>query len=120
MSVEIAEQPSPPLVRVWDKDFNLIGYVGEGWRIDQPDVLAVPLAHPIGQWLLSADRHGPVTLTADYDGLRYVGGLYEIKVMQEEFGGGKVKHIKAAFDADRVTKLSEWLKVVDARIEARR
>lgn len=107
--------PTAPLVRVWDKDFNLIGHVGEGWRVDEPSVLAVPLEHPIAQWLLSNERLGPVFLTADYGGLRNIAGLQELVLTREEFGDGFVKLVKATFVSDRLPRLLNWPDVVESQ-----
>lgn len=113
MSAEVELGHTPPLVRIWDNNFNLIGTVDEGWRIDQPGIVTVPTSNWLGRWLLSDERRSAVFITADADGLRHVGGLEEIELRQEEFGEGKVKYIKATFADDRLPKLRDWASKVE-------
>ncbi|OQQ32279.1 hypothetical protein A6411_10765 [Prescottella equi] len=54
-------------VRVWDRDFNLVGEVDQGWRVDEPNKIAVALASPLGQFIAQHGRNG-CYLTVDQSG----------------------------------------------------
>ena len=96
------ESPRPPIVRVWDKDFNLVGAVFSGWRIDEPNVVVVPLDNRVAQWLLSdPPQRGHVTLTADCGGLRHVARMREFRLTRAQFGDGQARYVRVVFEEER-------------------
>lgn len=66
-------------VRVWDADFNLIGNVTQGWRIDEPTTVAVPLDTAIGQAVASV-HEASTYLTVDHpERERWCGQISQVE-----------------------------------------
>lgn len=81
-------------VRVWDKNWNLIAEVTQGWRCDEPDVIVVPLDHPVAKWITSQDRPD-LRITVDSRGTRWSGRLGKVTRRQSVRGD---EILRAAFN----------------------
>ncbi|KIA59628.1 hypothetical protein [Nocardia vulneris] len=86
----------PPLVRLWDGDFNLRGFVKKEYNgkfqfIDNDTgigTLELPLNHYLSKWLVDVDARQTtnVHLTVDKDGARWSGSIDELLVIKDEQG----------------------------------
>lgn len=102
MATELAPIPTTTVtVKLWDADFNLAFDVDTGWRIDEPEVLAVPQDTPIARWLLEDDRasfDSAVFLTAWIGGRRWTGRLKSYTLAEiADFQG---KYLEVRFERE--------------------
>lgn len=91
-------------VRVWDKNFDHVASVEQGWRGDEPDVIAVPLDHPFAVWLL-AQADPQAHLTVDLEGARTNGRLEEFTATRNKRNSGV---LKATFSKVKETPTMDW------------
>lgn len=84
-------------VRVWDKDFNLVGQVDQGWRVDEPDKIAVPLTSPLGQFIAGSGADGCHLTVDPPSGERWTGHLQSFTAFQES---GRDAYLVATFGND--------------------
>lgn len=86
-------------VCVWDENWDLIAEVTQGWRCDEPDVIVVPLNHPVAKWITSQDRPD-LHITVDSLGTRWSGRLGKVTRRQSVCGD---EILRAAFDVPSYT-----------------
>lgn len=91
-------------VHVWDKNFDHVASVEQGWRSDEPDVIAVPLDHPFAEWLL-AQTDPQAHLTVDLEGARTNGRLEEFTATRNRRNSGV---LKATFSKVEEMSTMDW------------
>ena len=87
---------APPLVRLWDGDWNLRGHVNKSYNGKFQDVdneggvgvLEMPEDYYMTEWLAQVHERKTtnVHVTVDKDGVRWGGRLEEFLVIREESG----------------------------------
>lgn len=97
----------PPVVRLWDGDWNLRGYVkkenlGKFTYVDLDTgigQLEMPLDYYLSKWLVDIDGRGTtnVHVTVDKDGARWSGLMDELVVIKDEQGK---RLVRATFKHD--------------------
>lgn len=103
------------LVRLWDEDINLIDEVEQGWRIDEPAVVAAPIGTRTGQALANI-HEAPCVLTIDsYGSERWYGHIQQVEVRHAHDGEAiaighfeNAAHINRALE--KITAMSEAVK----------
>ncbi|MFE7717482.1 hypothetical protein ACFU44_00345 [Nocardia rhizosphaerihabitans] len=86
----------PPLVRIWDGDWNLRGYVKREYKasfqwIDNDTGIGeieMPLDYYLSQWITDIDERATtqIHITCDKEGARWSGCLDELKVITDQDG----------------------------------
>ncbi|WP_232535108.1 Gp37-like protein [Nocardia terpenica] len=97
----------PPLVRLWDGDWNLRGFVKKEFNAKFQFVdndtgigqIELPLDHYLSRWLIDVDSRKTtnVHITVDKDGARWSGSIDELLVIKDEQGK---KFVRVTFRND--------------------
>ncbi|WP_109523662.1 MULTISPECIES: Gp37-like protein [Nocardia] len=87
----------PPLLRLWDGDWNLRGRVARVMSVECTEIdgetgmaiLELPMDYYISEWVVDVDnRLDNIHLTVDKDGIRWSGRMAEFNVRTEADGTG--------------------------------
>ncbi|AXK86599.1 hypothetical protein SAMN05421776_11753 [Nocardia farcinica] len=97
----------PPLVRLWDGDWNLRGYVKQEyeasfqWLLNETGtaVIEMPLDYYLSRWLVDIDERQTtnVHITCDKEGARWSGSIDELKIIKDSEGK---RYVRATFKHD--------------------
>ncbi|MEU4709516.1 hypothetical protein AB0G00_24130 [Nocardia salmonicida] len=97
----------PPLVRLWDGDWNLRGFVKREhnasfqWLDNDTGigVIEMPADFYLSEWLVDIDSRPTVNVhvTCDHEGARWSGSIDELNVIKDETGK---RFIRATFKHD--------------------
>lgn len=106
---ETEQRLHPPLIRLWDGDWNLRGEVKQEitasftFRDDDTGmgVLEMPLDYYLSRWCVDVDERAPgvnIHVTVDKDGSRWGGRACSVKVLKGTDGR---KIVRVEFKHDR-------------------
>ncbi|MCK2200175.1 phage tail protein [Corynebacterium callunae] len=107
---------TPPLVRIWDGDWNFIGVVhGEisgtfSWKMNDTGTgeLVLPLDHYISKWVVAyKDRKKNVHVTVDKDGARWGGRMRRFRLVKDKDGKRSVV-MPFLHDYEEVKRIYMW------------
>lgn len=73
-------------VCVWDENWDLIAEVTQGWRCDEPNVIVVPVDHPVAQWIIAQDQPDSHITVDGAGGARWSGRLDKFTYLQSDRG----------------------------------
>jgi len=82
---ELATTPKKPLVRLWDKDFNLVRILGDE-VLDGGGSLNLPAEDPLAEWLLEKVPTEPTFVTVDDSGTRWHGRVKWVQLSKNNCG----------------------------------
>lgn len=75
------EQAQGTAIRVWDRNWELLGELPIEAKSRNEGHIDLPVDHPIAQWILEHTGHG-VYLTVDSSSGRWCGYLDQLKVVK--------------------------------------
>lgn len=94
-----ARRINPPMIRLWDGDWNLRGRISNAisgsfeWKLNDTGaaVIELPLEHYLSKWIINVDdRTRNVHITMDKDGARWGGRLKTAVVQYDDSGVEKL------------------------------
>ncbi|WP_064257153.1 Gp37-like protein [Rhodococcus sp. HS-D2] len=104
---EAEQRLAPPVVRLWDGDWNLRGVckhensVSVQWLNNETGTASIemPLDYYLSEWLVDVDERDTtnVHLTVDKDGARWSGLMDELQIHKDERG---VRYVRVIFKHD--------------------
>ncbi|MEA1798952.1 Gp37-like protein [Rhodococcus qingshengii] len=107
LKVEQSRRLTPPLVRLWDGDWNLRGIIKREnnasfqYLDNETGIgsLEMPLDYFMSKWLVDIDGRGTtnVHITIDKDGSRWGGRMDEFKIIKDDDGR---KYVRVIFKND--------------------
>lgn len=111
-----AARRQPPLVRIWDGDWNLIGIVqGEisgtfSWKMNDTGTgeLVLPIDHHISRWVIDyRSRKKNVHVTVDKDGARWGGRMRRFRLTKDN-DGTRTLVMPFLHDYEEVKRIYMW------------
>lgn len=107
---------TPPMVRLWDGDWNLAGRVhGEiegnfSWVLNDTGdgKLLLPVHHWLSRWVLNVEgRTDNVHITVDKDGARWGGRMRRFKLRKED-DGTRYLELQFLHDYEELKRIQVW------------
>lgn len=111
-----AKRRTPPLVRLWDGDWNLAGIVhGEieghfSWVLNDTGdgTLLLPSGHWLSKWVLDLEgRSKNVHITVDKDGARWGGRMRRLRLRKEDTGE-RFLELQFLHDYEELKRIQAW------------
>ena len=112
----IVKRRTPPLVRVWDGDWNFIstvhGEISGSFQWEKNDTgageLVLPVDHRVSAWVIDyRNRKKNVHITVDKDGARWGGRLRRFR-MEKNTSGERILVMSFLHDYEEFKRLLMW------------
>lgn len=116
---EKEERLAPPMVRLWDGDWNLRGIVRQEiaakFQVIDNETgtgsLELPLDYFMSRWICDVDERGTTNIfvTVDKDGARWSGAMEEVQLDKQE-DGKKVVRVLFKHDYEHAKHILCWVR----------